>query len=221
MGKKTIKVEVRCLSESGREKFFILTRIVDKELSKEEIVYKFIGNDFNHTYYNSEINLTITEKFKVVDILSYDFLHLKLYLTPRSNSKGQVFANFLMSNLNGKEFINPQSNENIKFTPNSDEGLVFQKKGFSSDKENYVINDEYGKWIFPRECWELHHKPFIGNEYIDFQEYLESEILNHNVVEKDDWELKYDYDLPPQRKEFKTEEEYLKSLNEWEDYMSN
>lgn len=217
MIKKSLELRVRAISQNGRETNFVLNRQVDNTLSENEILYMFIGQVFKFTHHDSGRS---KEVYKVVEILSYEFVNKDLYISPLLQKKSEVFGFFQTENLDGKGYHNPQSNSNIKFFPNTDEGIFFLKKSYSFIDGHYVINVGQGIFSLSKDHWELYHKPINGKEYINFKEYLENEILDSYVVNKGFDDCHW-YDLPPTRKEFKTEEEYLKSLKEWEDNMTS
>ena len=208
---KTLDLKVRSISQNGREVIFYLKRQVDKKLSDSEIHYQFIGYVFKHTHFY-EKGKPETETYKVVEILSYEFVNKDLYVSPLKNIESEVFGTYQTNNLNDGKFLHPQSYQNIKFTPNIDEGIIFKRTGYSWDKENYIIFDGGGIFNFPKEYWEIHHKPIDGVEYVDSELYTNSEIVD--PYPWDDIDMMY-LDQPPRRKEFKSEEEYLKSMKEW------
>ena len=210
---KTLDLKVRSISQNGREVIFYLKRQVDKKLSDSEIHFQFIGYVFKHTHFYEKGNPE-TETYKVVEILSYEFVNKDLYVSPLKNIESEVFGTYQTNNLNDGKFLHPQSYQNIKFTPKTDEGIIFEKTGYSWDKENYIIFDMGGIFNLPKKYWEIHHKPIDGIEYVDSELYLKSEIVDPYVIDEIDM-YSVELDQPPRRKEFKSEEEYLKSMKEW------
>jgi hypothetical protein len=195
MKKIILNLKVKTISNRGEKLIFNLTREINHRISDKEIEFEFLGYTFSYKKQNTDQ----MDVFKVTEIISYSYPLLEenlsdkssLFISQKTNLKKRSKFTIHFGNKDvvylEEKLYSPISNQIEDFEIDESDGLTLFQVSYHWDKTNLVINIEGDIFTFPKKEWEVHYSPRSNINYLTYEDFYDSYILNYESEHIDEY----------------------------------